>query len=182
MGVTYTSAIVPFLVGDPRPHLTHGSFSRLRPHPKPNFDSCNHNDRPQPLLWRSLQTAQYDCDCMSRLGSSHWSCCTERIAVLYSLSTFVFSALTLLVWRQEEHPACKNWWGAGVVICLEWGADCLHMVQLMPLSSQTPSSLASFKSRLVLPFWYWLTQVVLERGRSTGVVFTQQFISSLKLI
>jgi len=28
---------------------------------------------------------------------------------------------------------------------------------------KTPSSLASFKSRLVLPFWYWLTQVVLEK-------------------
>ena len=26
-----------------------------------------------------------------------------------------------------------------------------------------PSSLASFKSRLVLPFWYWLAQVVLEK-------------------
>ena len=26
-----------------------------------------------------------------------------------------------------------EWWGAGVVICLEQGADCLHMAQLMPL-------------------------------------------------
>jgi len=45
-----------------------------------------------------------------------------------------FSALTLLVGRQEGHPACKKqeWWGAGVVICLERGAD-LHMAQLMPL-------------------------------------------------
>ena len=45
-----------------------------------------------------------------------------------------FSALTLLVGRQEGHPACKKTerWGAGVVICLEWGAD-LHMSQLMPL-------------------------------------------------
>ena len=50
-----------------------------------------------------------------------------------------------------------------MVICLERGADCLHMVQLMPLHPQTPSSLASFKSRLVLPFWYRLTQVVLEK-------------------
>ena len=34
----------------------------------------------------------------------------------------------------EGHPACKTleWWGAGVVICLERGAD-LHMAQLMPL-------------------------------------------------
>ena len=46
----------------------------------------------------------------------------------------VQSALTLLVGRQEGHPACKKteWWGAGVVICLERGAV-LHMAQLMPL-------------------------------------------------
>jgi len=45
-----------------------------------------------------------------------------------------FSALTLLVGWQEGHPACikTEWWVAGVVICLERGAD-LHMVQLMPL-------------------------------------------------
>jgi len=45
-----------------------------------------------------------------------------------------FSALTLLAGWQEGHPACKktDWWGAGVVICLERGAD-LHMAQLMPL-------------------------------------------------
>jgi len=47
---------------------------------------------------------------------------------------YVASALTLLVGRQEGHPACKKteWWGAGVVICLERGAD-LHVAQLMPL-------------------------------------------------
>ena len=42
--------------------------------------------------------------------------------------------MTLLVGRQEGHLACKKteWWGAGVVICLERGAD-LYMAQLMPL-------------------------------------------------
>ena len=46
----------------------------------------------------------------------------------------VFSALTLLPGQQEGHPACKKteWWGAGMVFCLEQGAD-LHMAQLMPL-------------------------------------------------
>jgi len=40
--------------------------------------------------------------------------------------------LTLLVGRQEGHPACKKeWWSTGVVICLERGVD-LHMAQLMP--------------------------------------------------
>jgi len=50
-----------------------------------------------------------------------------------------FSALTLLVGRQEGHLACKKteWWGAGMVVCLELGA---------------------------LPFWYRLTRVVPEKG------------------
>ena len=40
----------------------------------------------------------------------------------------------LLIGRQEGHPACKKieWWGAGIVICLELGAD-LHVAQLMPM-------------------------------------------------
>ena len=45
-----------------------------------------------------------------------------------------------------------------MVICLERGAD-LHMAQL---------SLASVKSRLVLPFWYRLTWVVPEKGPLNG--------------
>jgi len=54
--------------------------------------------------------------------------CAKYVAI-------AFSALTLLVERQEGHPAGKKteWWVAGVVICLlERGAD-LHMTQLMPL-------------------------------------------------
>ena len=48
-----------------------------------------------------------------------------------------------------------EWWGVGVVICHERRADCLHIVQLMPLHSKTPLSLlALFKSRLVVSFWY----------------------------
>jgi len=36
-------------------------------------------------------------------------------------SELAFSALTLLVGRQEGHLACKKteWWGAGMFICLE---------------------------------------------------------------
>ena len=55
-------------------------------------------------------------------------CCARRP------KSYAFSALTLLVGRQEGHPACKKteWSVAGVVVCLEQGAD-LHMTQLMPL-------------------------------------------------
>jgi len=38
--------------------------------------------------------------------------------------------------RKSIRPAKIEWWGVGVVICLEWGADRLHMVQLTPLPSQ----------------------------------------------
>ena len=58
-------------------------------------------------------------------------CCILCVLIYYINA---FSALTLLVGRQEGHPACKKteWWGTGVVICLERGAD-LHMAQVMPL-------------------------------------------------
>ena len=53
----------------------------------------------------------------------------------YICQYIAFSALTLLVGRQEGHPACKKtleWCSTGMVICLERDAD-LHMAQLMPL-------------------------------------------------
>ena len=58
--------------------------------------------------------------------------------------------MTLLVGRQEGHPACKNleWWGTGVVICLERGAD-LHMAQLMPL----PLTVSCF-SKIQIVFFF----------------------------
>ena len=82
----------------------------------------------------------------------------------YKFVKFVcaFSALTLLVGRQEGHPACKKLSG-GVLAWLSvwsevqtciWPSWC-HCHSL---------SLASIKSRLVLPFWYRLTRVVPEKG------------------
>ena len=54
--------------------------------------------------------------------------------ILYEQVRCAASALTLLVGRQEGHLACKKieWSGAGMVVCLERGAD-LHTAQLMPL-------------------------------------------------
>jgi len=54
-----------------------------------------------------------------------------------------------------------------VVISL--AADCLHMVRLMPLPSPNPViSCIILKSRLVLPFWNRLAQVVLEKRPLNG--------------
>jgi len=78
-----------------------------------------------------------------------------------------FSTLTLLVGRQEGHPAYNKteWCGTGMVICLEWGANDLHMVQPMP-----PSPIISYSSKIQngLPFWCRLTEVVLEKRRLNG--------------
>jgi len=51
-----------------------------------------------------------------------------------------------------------EWWGAGVVICLERGAD-LHMAQLMPL----PLTVSCF-SKILIGF----TFLVLAHPGSTG--------------
>ena len=89
---------------------------------------------------------------------------TDKIIAILS----AFSALTLLVGRQEGHPACKKLSG-GVLAWLSvwsevqtciWPSWC-HCHSL---------SLAPVKSRLVLPFWYQLTRVVLDKGPLNGCV------------
>ena len=81
-----------------------------------------------------------------------WSWWTRDIFGLYQLLT-AFSALTLLVGLQEGHPACKKteWWRAGMVICLERGAD-LHMARLMPL----PLTVSCF-SKIQIDFTFLVT-------------------------
>jgi len=88
--------------------------------------------------------------------------CHNDIVIISNIEAFPLNALMLLVGSQEGHPARKKteWWGAGMVICLERGAD-LHMAQLTPLPLTV--SYASVKSRLVLPFWYRLTWVVPDK-------------------
>ena len=91
-----------------------------------------------------------------------WAALVSRLACLmfisFAFSAHAFSALTLLVGRQEGHPVCKKrvlvWlsvWSE-VQTCI-WPSWC-HCHSL---------SLASVKFRLVLPFWYWLTWVALDK-------------------
>ena len=119
-----------------------------------------HVESPSLHCWSIAEEPWYTC-WFSFLFIFMWIFCS-----LLCQFFFAFSALTLLVGRQEEYPACKKLesWGTGVVICLERDAD-LHIAQLMPLPL---TALASVKSRLVLPFWYWLTQVVPEKGPLNG--------------
>ena len=80
-----------------------------------------------------------------------------------------FSALTLLVGPQEGHPACKKL-SSGVLAWLSAWSE----VQTCILPSRCHChslSLAPVKSRLVLPFWYWLTWVVPDKGPLNGCVY-----------
>ena len=98
------------------------------------------------------------------------SCISSPLQHLHDcwLWSTAFSALTLLVGRQEGHLACKKLSG-GVLAWLSvwsevqtwiWPSWC-HCYSM---------SLASVKSRLVLPFWYRLTWVVPEKGPLNGCV------------
>ena len=79
-----------------------------------------------------------------------------------------FSALTLLVGRQEGHPACKKLSSEVVAWLSVWSEV---QTCIWPSGFHCHSlSLASVKSRLVLPFWFRLTRVVPDKGPLNGCV------------
>ena len=96
------------------------------------------------------------------------------------LNESAFSALMLLVGQQEGHPACKKLSGGVLVWLSAWSE---MQTCIWPSWCHCHSlSLASVKSRLVLPFWYLLTWVVLDKGPLNGCVCyvrTKSQVSSL---
>ena len=99
-----------------------------------------------------------------------YACCA-LLAYYWCLFTpeiYTFSALTLLVGRQEGHPACKKLSG-GVLSWLSVWSEVQTCI--WPNWCHCHSlSLASVKSRLVLPLWYRLTWVVPEKWPLNGCV------------
>jgi len=90
--------------------------------------------------------------------------CTHAVMFLclFITSVCAFSALTLLVGRQEGHPACKKPSG-GVLAWLSVWSEV--QICIWPSWCHCHSqSLASVKSRLVLTFWYWVTRIVPDKG------------------
>ena len=90
------------------------------------------------------------------------------LMLLLFLVNNAFSALTLLVGRQEEHPACKELSGGVLAWLSVW---CAVQTCIWPSWCHCHSLfLASVKSRLVLPFWYRLTWVVPDKEPLNGCV------------
>ena len=83
-------------------------------------------------------------------------------------TAYAFSALMLLVGRQEGHPTCKKLSGGVLAWLSVWGEV---QTCIWPSGCHCHSlSLASVKSRLVLPFWYRLTRAVPDKGPLNGCV------------
>ena len=86
--------------------------------------------------------------------------CKPNLIHFY-VNMLAFSALMLLVGK--DHPAYKNW----VMRC--WcgylsGVRCRLFAHgpVDAITTPKPHHIAAFKSRLILPFWYRLTHIVLE--------------------
>jgi len=127
------------------------------------------------MIWQASQDRSVvfmQCIHMTTNWHQYWA--PDMLIYRYQFLTILvvggcFSALTLLVGWQKGHPACKKLSG-GVLAWLShltgarqtciWPSGC-HCHSL---------SLASVKSRLLLPYWYRLTQVVPEKGPLNGCV------------
>jgi len=68
--------------------------------------------------------------------------------------------------RKSIWPVNNEWWGPGVVICLRWGANDMHIVQLM----LQPPHHASLKPRLIWCFGAGLARLPWKRGYEKGVL------------
>jgi len=80
-------------------------------------------------------------------------------------TSLAFSALTLLVGRQEGHPACKKheWWGAGMVV---W----YRLTQVVPDKGPLNGCVCNTSLRNILPLGYvcfLLPEKKFGRGRTT---------------
>jgi len=118
-------------------------------------------------LWLSMFMSMFrDCQPGLQLMPLNW------LFLFYCFVFFfvfcAFSALTLLVGRQEGHPACKKLSGVVLAWLSVWSEV---QTCIWPSWCRCHSlSLAPVKSVLVLPFWYRLTWIVPEKkGRLTGM-------------
>ena len=97
-----------------------------------------------------------------------WRVKAGMVHSIFSCMCGAFSTLTLLVGWQEGHPACKKMSGGVLAWLSIWSKV---QTCISPSWCHCRSlSLASVKSRLVLPFWYWLTRVVPDKGSLNGCV------------
>jgi len=101
--------------------------------------------------------------------------------LLFMARFYFFSCTTSALWccfsllgvRKSVRPV-KNWVMRCWCGCLS-GMRCKWFAYGPADATTSLSSLALLKSRMVLPFWCWLTQVVLEKSPLNGCLFLYQY-------
>jgi len=144
-----------------------GSLTRIRPLDLVCPITVSSLGPPNILIWPCLHgPTAYPWTVVSSIIIKQYNWLSDWHLMLFtnykSFSHCAFSALTLLVGWQEGHLACKKL-SDGVLAWLSVWSE----VQTCIWSSWCHChsiSLASVKSRLVLPFWYRLTRVVRTKG------------------
>ena len=91
-----------------------------------------------------------------------------EFSCLWCAKLIAFSALTLLAGWQEGHLACKKLSGR-VLAWLSVSSEVQTCIRPSRFHCHS-LSLASVKSRLVLPFWYQLPHIVPDKGPLNGCV------------
>ena len=118
-----------------------------------------------------------------RKGSLNWCVCVCVLisANLRALLSWIFPTKFFFVncfdaigWASLR--AYDSWQigrgGAGMISCLDSRADCLHIAwPMLCCHPKTPSSSVLLESGIVLPFWCWLTQVVLQKRPLNGCFY-----------
>jgi len=115
-----------------------------------------------PLFWSFVSFFKTLPVVISGRKTTTQSACACALCVCVLLLWFAFTASTLLVGCQEEHSACKKW-----VMRCQHGylsrARCWWFAYCPAEVTATPSCPGALKSRMVLPFWCQLPQVILEK-------------------
>ena len=119
------------------PAHQHSVFTGQMPFLPPN------QQRQCDMCWKFViclannNSSQQRCKSKSKRSFYRFFRCIVYLCHIHLL-VFMLSVLMLSVFghcwlgiRKSIRPLKIEWWGLGVVICLERGADCLHVVQLM---------------------------------------------------
>jgi len=122
--------------------------------------------RTQLEYWLTLRlTSTVDTTCLL-FNYSTQNLCTKTFNSTDICYKLIINHLSSVLWccwlgsRKGIRPIKTEWWGTGVVICLQRGANDLHMVHLMPLP---PHHLLLQQNPECLPFWCRLAHVVREK-------------------
>ena len=110
----------------------------------------------------------------------HWASFWRQFGGNFHITTNVchaFSALTMLVGQQKGHPACKKLSGGLVGCWHSYLSGVMCRFAYGPADATATHCLSSVKSRLVLPFWYWLTWVVPDKGPLNRCVCTSVYVN-----